>query len=355
MVVHAHRPLQTGCAPWNQPHGIGMSARYSVVARYPFTAVAVLAAVLLASVAAVGWAHAASGASADPPQFLLPWADGQDWLTGISGFHTTKDAMDFFPPDTPLNLDVRYEGDPDWVAEESAYWVLASAAGTVTQAGDNQVVIDHGGGWSTGYYHMHDFIVAPGDQVSAEQPIAHPSTYGYCATGPHVHFWVQGPDGATTRNVDLSGRAATDIGINEHISDTGNTPADASPTPTPTVTPTDTPAPTETASPEPTGTPEPAGTPEPTDTPTPDATTSPTPASSPETNIVAGDVDCNGAIDALDALASLRQVGRTAAAACVSASGDVDCNGHVDGADALRILRYLAGLAPAPEPCLSKE
>jgi hypothetical protein len=326
-----------------------MSARYSVVARCPFTAVAVLAAVLLASVAAVGWAHAASGASADAPEFLLPWADGQDWLTGISGFHTTKDALDFFPPDTPLNLDVRCEGDPGWVAEESAYWVLASAAGTVTQAGDNQVVIEHGGGWSTGYYHMHDFIVAPGDQVSAGQPIAHPSTYGYCATGPHVHFWVQGPDGATTRNVDLSGRAAADIGINEHISDTGNTPADASPTPTPTVTPTDTPSPT--ATPAPTGTPTPGAT----DTPTPDATASPTPASSPEKKVMAGDVDCSGAVDALDALASLRLVGRTAAAECVSASGDVDCNGRVDGADALRILRYLAGLAPAPEPCLSKE
>src|SRR5881296_132579 len=85
-----------------------------------------------------------SGAAAtgDQPPFLFPWQDGQEWRTGIAGFHTVRDALDFFPPDTPLGMDVVCEGDPGWYPAVSQYVVLASAAGIVVQAGDNQVIID---------------------------------------------------------------------------------------------------------------------------------------------------------------------------------------------------------------------
>ncbi|MDO8616760.1 MAG: peptidoglycan DD-metalloendopeptidase family protein [Dehalococcoidia bacterium] len=300
-----------------------------------------LVALVAAALLARGGQSAAARTVEGPPDLLLPWEQGQEWRTGIAGFHLSHDALDFFPPDTPLGLDLRCEGDPDWSEEISSYWVLASAPGTVRQASDALVLIDHGNGWQSGYYHMYGFQVALGDRVAAGQPIAHPSTYGACATGAHVHFWVSASGGETTRDVSLSGRPATEIGINEVIGETANHPAGAAPTPTPTAT----------AAPSPTETPEPS--PSPTPLPTPDPEPLP-PAEAPGKS-VAGDVSCDGRIDALDAVAALRHAGGVAAGGdCVASSGDVDCSGRVDRADALRLLRYLAGLEPQPSPCFPR-
>jgi hypothetical protein len=70
------------------------------------------------------------------------------------------------------------------------------------------------------------------------------------------------------------------------------------------------------------------------------------------------DVDCNGSIDALDALQVLRQVAGlgSSPAGCAAQAGlsiaqaarvwgDMDCDGDADAIDAMRILRYAAGLA----------
>lgn len=60
-----------------------------------------------------------------------------------------------------------------------------------------------------------------------------------------------------------------------------------------------------------------------------------------------GDVDCNGDIDAIDALFVLRTAaGMASQAACIDL-GDVDCDSDIDAVDALRILRFVAHL-PAP-------
>jgi hypothetical protein len=78
-----------------------------------------------------------------------------------------------------------------------------------------------------------------------------------------------------------------------------------------------------------------------------------------------GDTNCDGAVDALDALADLR----FDAGLSVSLPGgcpdpedsvmvggndlawaDTDCNGDVDSIDALRVLRHDAGLAVAGVP-----
>jgi hypothetical protein len=269
-------------------------------------------------------AERAAQASSGPPELLLPWEHGQSWLTGILGFHTSKDALDFFPPDTPLGGGLMCEGQPGWSAQVSSYWLLASAPGTVVQALDALVAIDHGGGWTSGYYHATDFQVKPGDQVQRGQRLAHPSTYGDCSTGAHVHFWVLGPDGQTTRDVTLSGIPATAIGVNERISETYNYPAGTQPTPVPA---TPTPAP---ALP-------PAPTPEPT----------PTPAPTPPPPPAPGDANCDGLADATDALIILREVAGFDVKPCAESHTDLDCSGVTDSVDALILLRYVAGITAA--------
>jgi hypothetical protein len=85
-------------------------------------------------------------------------------------------------------------------------------------------------------------------------------------------------------------------------------------------------------------------------TPTPTAT--PTP---PPLGTLAGDVDCNGAITAVDSLRiALFEVGLPANVppGCpdlgTGSLGDVDCDGYTNLRDALGIVRYVAGLTPPP-------
>jgi hypothetical protein len=261
------------------------------------------------------------------PDFLLPWQHGQSWLTGAAGFHATNDALDFFPPDTPLGGSVKCEGDPDWVYQESSYYVLASASGVVTQAGNAMVLIDHGGGWSSRHYHMTGFVVEEGDFVVAGQRLARPSTLGACSSGPHQHFWVQGPDGQDTSDITLSGIPATQIAPNTWISETSNYEPDGGPTPTP----------------------------DPTPTPTPDVPTEPTPTDTPSPTplpVLRGDANCDGAVTAQDATAVLWLLAGTPPVECAPSTADTDCDGEVTSADALAILLSVPGVTTLPlEPC----
>lgn len=133
------------------------------------------------------------------------------------------------------------------------------------------------------------------------------------------------------------------------------------PIPTPSTTPTPTPTPTPTAGPTPT--PTDSATPVPTDSPTPDPTDSPTPTAEPTpTDTVEptptptptpapqlwGDVDCDGVVGSLDALAIVRGVaGLGGQGDCLNLA-DVDCSGAIDVVDALLVLRYTAGLPVTP-------
>lgn len=86
-----------------------------------------------------------------------------------------------------------------------------------------------------------------------------------------------------------------------------------------------------------------------------ESTATATPTASPALELVQGDNDCDGDVDAVDALQGLRFVaglGVSQAAGCpglgtevASLFGDVDCDGDVDAVDALQILRFVAGLA----------
>ncbi len=109
---------------------------------------------------------------------------------------------------------------------------------------------------------------------------------------------------------------------------------------TPTITPTPSPSPTATPGPSPS----PTATPSPTPTTTPTLTPSPT-ATATVPAILKGDVDCDGQIDAVDALLVLRFVAALGPFATCIQAGEVNCDAALDAVDALHILRFVAGLS----------
>lgn len=83
--------------------------------------------------------------------------------------------------------------------------VTAIASGTVAFAGEqffggNSVVLDHGGGVFSVYYHLRDASVSEGRRVTRGERIGSVGASGR-ATGPHLHFGVRVPGG----RIDPSG------------------------------------------------------------------------------------------------------------------------------------------------------
>ena len=77
--------------------------------------------------------------------------------------------------------------------------VRATADGQVAFAGEQffggrSVVIDHGGGVFSVYYHLREFSVAEGQEISRGDRIGSVGATGR-ATGPHLHFGVRVPGG----------------------------------------------------------------------------------------------------------------------------------------------------------------
>lgn len=324
--------------PPTGPRGVALnpSPAAGAVLRTGFRPTRLLVLVLLvAAVLAVSQRQAA--ASSDPPTLLLPWQHGVSWQTGIAGFHNTNDAIDFFPPDTPPSGTLHCEGGPGWVFEESAYWTLASAPGTVAEIEHAFVLLDHGNGWFSRYYHLSAPQVSVGDQVVTGQRLGHPSTLGECSTGPHVHYWVIGPDGETTRHVSLSGRPSTSIGIAGWIRETFNYDPGVPP---------HTPGPTPEFTPDPTDNPTPVPTDEPLPTPVPTIPATPTPTPIPA--FAKGDANCDGTVSTVDAVWVLRYVAGVEESKCVAATAEMNCDGAVTAMDAIILLQETGGLSRGP-------
>jgi len=77
--------------------------------------------------------------------------------------------------------------------------VVAIADGTVAFAGEqffggNSVVLDHGGGVFSIYYHLQEYAVSEGQKVARGERIGAVGSSGR-ATGPHLHFSVRAAGG----------------------------------------------------------------------------------------------------------------------------------------------------------------
>jgi len=90
--------------------------------------------------------------------------------------------------------------------------VRAIAGGRIAFAGEQffggrSVVIDHGGGVFSVYYHLKEFSVAEGQEIARGERIGSVGATGR-ATGPHLHFGVRVPGGRVdpTRLFALPGR-----------------------------------------------------------------------------------------------------------------------------------------------------
>lgn len=85
----------------------------------------------------------------------------------------------------------RMHGGVDFGAPHGAP-IYAVGDATVSFAGwggghGNQVKLDHGGGWGTGYSHMSRIAVSAGGRVRAGQVIGYVGSTGL-STGPHLHY-----------------------------------------------------------------------------------------------------------------------------------------------------------------------
>ncbi len=132
------------------------------------------------------------GANAKPPPLQLPWTPGQSWYYE-GGPHSTVGCAD---------QSFTCTGGHPWNSLDFGLSrpgiVRAAGPGKIESTTEcpvrsNFVIINHGGGWHTTYYHLADIRVHPGEHVTAGQRLGTSSTATGCdghADGPHVHFSV---------------------------------------------------------------------------------------------------------------------------------------------------------------------
>jgi hypothetical protein len=119
-----------------------------------------------------------SGSCVEPggaPNFQAPFPCGQSWTYSHHSAEVRR-ALDFISNSGATN------NAP----------VLAAAAGTATQhweagGAGNYIVIQHGGGWKTYYFHLQSFSVSDGAYVSQGQEVGRVGSTG-ASSGPHLHF-----------------------------------------------------------------------------------------------------------------------------------------------------------------------
>jgi hypothetical protein len=137
--------------------------------RYVLSAAASVAIALAATLVAASPAQAA-------PVFKAPFPCGQRWTYDHHSAEV-RQALDFVRADGGTT-----NGTP----------VLASAPGVATRysqpsGAGNYIAINHGGGWTTYYFHLSAYSVPSGASVAQGQQIGLTGSTGN-STGPHIHY-----------------------------------------------------------------------------------------------------------------------------------------------------------------------
>ena len=114
----------------------------------------------------------------------------EPFVLPVSGRLTTEFGETRYVNNAPTSY--RHSGLD--IAAPTGTPVLATNEGRVTLSMEliltgNTVVIDHGQGLFSVYYHMHERFVEEGQQVEREETIGTVGSTGF-STGPHLHFTV---------------------------------------------------------------------------------------------------------------------------------------------------------------------
>jgi hypothetical protein len=144
------------------------------------------------------WGDCRVSVEALPVDMQLPWQAGTWWAYTSGAGHNTpgQGAMDFAPPSPNAVATTCWDGSQGSRTSDSAKKVRPIASGTVIKAIEDTVEIQHDppNNFVSGYFHLADIDVEPGDRVTPEWHLGYPSTCSYhgYATGIHVHFYLVG-------------------------------------------------------------------------------------------------------------------------------------------------------------------
>lgn len=135
-----------------------------------------IALTLVVAVAAAVVPLAVASPAQAAPVFKAPFPCGQRWTYSHHSAEV-RQALDFVRTDGGTTA-----GSP----------VLASAAGTASRRSQpsgagNYIVINHGGGWTTYYFHLSAYSVADGAQVAQGQQVGVTGSTGN-SSGAHIHY-----------------------------------------------------------------------------------------------------------------------------------------------------------------------
>ncbi len=88
-------------------------------------------------------------------------------------------------------------GQPKWGVPFGTF-AVAAAGGTVTRSSNTRTGwrcwIDHGNGFQTGYFHLLDLVVSPGDRVVAGHPLGLVGDNPVDKDARHLHFELSPSD-----------------------------------------------------------------------------------------------------------------------------------------------------------------
>lgn len=147
------------------------------------------------------------GFTTDETELLLSLADTDAFGSGLKlfgggAFDNPVPAGSFVLGDYPTKDGTTYHPGRD-IAAQAGTPVLAAADGTVTQAGDGSIVIDHGNGYRTVYTHCSNIAVAAEQAVTKGQQIAAVGEPPEGEAGePHLHFELRTGDDPLMDTID---------------------------------------------------------------------------------------------------------------------------------------------------------